>query len=44
MQLSHEERHWLPWFGRTGKLAMRKACYLNRNRSASLKQTFENIR
>ncbi len=43
MHLSHEERHWLPWFGHTGKLAMRKACYLNRNRSTSLKQTFENI-
>lgn len=43
MQLTSEEKRWLPWFGSTGKLAMRKACFLNRSRVSSLQQTFENI-
>ncbi|WP_319534416.1 methyl-accepting chemotaxis protein [uncultured Vibrio sp.] len=43
MQLTPEEQRWLPWFGCTGKLAMRKACWFNRKRKASLEQTFENI-
>lgn len=43
MNLTNSESHWLPWFGATGKLAMRKACYLNRNRKEELEQTFENI-
>ncbi len=43
MQLSGEERHWLPWFGKTGKLAMRWACYLNRRRYPVLEETFEAI-
>ncbi|WP_428773200.1 methyl-accepting chemotaxis protein [Vibrio sp.] len=43
MQLSPSEQSWLPWFGPTGKLAMKKACYLNRRRVPSLEQTFENI-
>ncbi|MGF6690473.1 hypothetical protein M2318_000517 [Metapseudomonas resinovorans] len=29
MQLSPGERAWLPWFGRTGKLAMGWSCSLN---------------
>ncbi|WGY45437.1 methyl-accepting chemotaxis protein [Vibrio sp. ABG19] len=43
MQLTLEEKRWLPWFGTTGKLAMRKACFFNRSRISSLQQTFENI-
>jgi len=43
MHLTPEEHRWLPWFGNTGKLAMRKACWFNRKRKASLEQTFENI-
>ncbi|NLS13003.1 methyl-accepting chemotaxis protein [Vibrio sp. SM6] len=43
MDLTHQERHWLKWFGATGKLAMRKACFLNRNRTRELEQTFERI-
>lgn len=43
MHLMPEEKGWLPWFGNTGKLAMRKACWFNRKRKTSLEQTFENI-
>lgn len=43
MQLTSEEKRWLPWFGSTGKLAMRKACFFNRRRRHTLQQTFENI-
>ncbi|MGY2574614.1 methyl-accepting chemotaxis protein [Vibrio sp. C8] len=43
MYLTPEEKGWLPWFGKTGKFAMRKACWFNRKRKASLEQTFENI-
>nr|WP_235231066.1 PDC sensor domain-containing protein [Vibrio paracholerae] len=43
MQLTTEEQHWLPWLGKTGKWAMRKACFLNRSRISTLEQTFENI-
>ena len=43
MQLSAAERHWLPWFGPTGKLAMRRACWLNRRTLPVVEQTFESI-
>ncbi|WP_137671468.1 methyl-accepting chemotaxis protein [Agarivorans sp. Toyoura001] len=43
MYLTSQEKHWLPIFGQTGKLAMRKACWLNRERKEQLKQTFESI-
>ncbi len=43
MHLSGHERRWLPWFGKTGKLAMRWACYLNRRRYPVLEETFEAI-
>ena len=43
MQLSVKERAWLPWFGKTGKLSMGWACWLNRARYAVLEQTFEGI-
>ena len=28
MTLSSQERHWRPWFGKTGKLAMRLGLFL----------------
>lgn len=43
MNLSQAERHWLPWFGATGKLAMFRACYLNRHNYAAVEKTFEGI-
>ncbi|WP_354625763.1 hypothetical protein [Psychromonas sp. MME2] len=43
MDLTTKERHWLPLFGATGKLAMKKACWLNRGREAALAKTFTSI-
>ncbi|MBL8392113.1 MAG: methyl-accepting chemotaxis protein [Candidatus Accumulibacter sp.] len=43
MSLSEAERRWLPWFGKTGKMAMRWATILNRSRYQSVEQTFEGI-
>lgn len=43
MQLSQQERNWLPWLGKAGKLAMRWACFVNRKRYPILEQTFEGI-
>lgn len=43
MNLSNEERHWLPVWGATGKIAMRRACRLNRHRKRTLENTFESI-
>jgi methyl-accepting chemotaxis protein len=43
MPLSAAERAWLPWFGKTGKLAMGWACWLNRSRYPIMEQTFESI-
>ncbi len=43
MRLSPAEKRWLPWFGKTGKLAMLWACHLNRQRYGLLEQTFEGI-
>lgn len=43
MSLSLQERHWRPWFGKTGKLAMRWSCYLNRDRYQAMEQAFENF-
>jgi methyl-accepting chemotaxis protein len=43
MNLSPAEKHWLPWLGKTGKLAMRWACRINRKRYPVLEQTFEGI-
>ena len=40
MNLSAKERHWLPIFGTTGKIAQRKASWLNRGRKQVLEQTF----
>ncbi|MCG6200106.1 methyl-accepting chemotaxis protein [Psychromonas antarctica] len=43
MDLTAQERHWLPLFGATGKLAMGKACWLNSSRKKTLEQTFTSI-
>lgn len=43
MPLSGAERRWLPWFGRTGKLAMRWSCFLNRSTYPVVEQVFEGI-
>ncbi len=43
MYLSPAERGWLNWSGKTGKLAMGWACWLNRNRYPVMEQTFESI-
>ncbi len=43
MQLSARERAWLPWFGKTGKLAMGWSCWLNRSLYPQVEQTFEGI-
>jgi len=43
MHLTRSERHWLPWFGSTGKLKMAWSCYLNRDIYADVEHTFEAI-
>ncbi|WP_253424815.1 methyl-accepting chemotaxis protein [Pseudomonas sp. GGS8] len=43
MQLSSAEKRWLPWFGKTGKLAMSWSCRLNRSAYPVIEQTFEAI-
>lgn len=43
MNLSPAEKRWLPWPGKTGKLAMRWSCWINRKRYPVLEQTFEGI-
>ena len=43
MNLTSAEHRWLPWLGKTGKLAMRWACHLNKRRYPVLEQTFEGI-
>ena len=43
MSLTDQERHWLPWLGRNGKLSLRWACLLNRHRTHALEQVFAGI-
>ncbi|WP_003292911.1 methyl-accepting chemotaxis protein [Stutzerimonas stutzeri] len=43
MHLSARERAWLPVFGRTGKLAMRWSCWLNRGVYPVVEQVFEGV-
>lgn len=43
MQLSARERAWLPWLGKSGKLAMGWSCWLNREIYPQVEQTFEGI-
>lgn len=43
MNLSAQEKSWLPWFGSTGKLTMGWSCFLNRNSYPVVEKTFEGI-
>lgn len=43
MNLAAHERRWLPWSGRTGKIAMRWATLANRHRYSEIEQTFESF-
>ena len=43
MPLSAAERRWLPWLGRTGKLALGWSCWLNRGTYPLAEQVFEGI-
>ncbi|MHC6226312.1 methyl-accepting chemotaxis protein [Pseudomonas sp. X10] len=43
MQLSSSEKRWLPWFGKTGKIAMGWSCRLNQSIYPVIEQTFEAI-
>lgn len=43
MALSAQEQHWLPWLGSNGKLAMRLACFYNRDRYPALESIFDNF-
>ncbi|UCZ57083.1 methyl-accepting chemotaxis protein [Desulfurispirillum indicum] len=43
MSLTASERRWLPWTGRTGKLAMGWSCLLNRHSYHAVEETFEGI-
>jgi methyl-accepting chemotaxis protein len=43
MQLSPAEKRWLPWFGKTGKLALGRSCRLNRTLYPVIERTFEAI-
>ncbi|GAB3214925.1 methyl-accepting chemotaxis protein [Pseudaeromonas pectinilytica] len=43
MALSSAERHWLPWFGKTGKLTMRWAYRRNRDRVEAMESAFNSF-
>jgi len=43
MNLSQSEKIWLPYFGKTGRLAMGWACYLNKWRYPILEEIFASI-
>ncbi|MGF1681422.1 methyl-accepting chemotaxis protein [Photobacterium minamisatsumaniensis] len=43
MNLTDREKRWLPWFGKTGKIAMQRAWRLNRSRRDDLAQAFDSI-
>ena len=43
MRRDAHERSWLPWFGKTGKFAMRWSTFINRRRYSILEQTFEGL-
>lgn len=43
MNLTHNERSWLAYFGKTGRLAMGWSCYLNKWRYPILEEIFESI-
>ncbi len=43
MDFKGRERRWLPWFGKTGKLAMRWSCLLNAGQTARVEKTFSGL-
>ena len=43
MRRDGHERSWLPWFGKTGKFALRWSTFINRRRYPILEQTFEGL-
>jgi len=43
MNLTGDERSWLPYLGKTGSVAMSWACYLNKWRYPILEEIFESI-
>ncbi len=43
MQLSEQERHWLPWFGSTGKIKLGWSYFINQKRAPMFEEVFENI-
>jgi methyl-accepting chemotaxis protein len=43
MRLAPGEKRWLPWFGKTGKMAMGWSCRINRSAYPVIEQTFEAI-
>ncbi len=43
MNLTPAEKRWLPWLGKTGKVAMRWATFWNRHRYPVLEETFESF-
>jgi len=43
MQLTPKEKHWLPWFGQNGKIALGWSCFVNKSTYAAVEQTFEGI-
>ncbi len=43
MRRDGHERRWLPWFGKTGKFALRWSTFINRRRYPILEQTFEGL-
>ena len=43
MNFTGQERRWLPWFGKTGKLAMRWSCMLNAGQIERVEKTFAGL-
>ena len=43
MNLANREKRWLPWFGRTGKLALGWSCFVNRSSYPMIEQVFDGI-
>lgn len=43
MNFTGQERRWLPWFGKTGKLAMRWSYLLNAGQVARVEKTFAGL-
>ncbi|MCU4676394.1 methyl-accepting chemotaxis protein [Catenovulum sp. 2E275] len=41
MQLTNKEKHWLPWFGQNGKIALGWSCFVNKSTYSAVEQTFE---